>query len=148
MATFLLLLILAIGISPFIFTACLYGLALTFPEVFLQFRRRFKRSLYFDYARRYGSQAVNRDIAVDPGVFDLWEQHLFEDAPEPTPEQYLAYTWLYHLKMALGLTPCPLTGINNRWQCFRTAVAGFLLDYGLVNGKVIQSQPLRHPTTG
>lgn len=145
---FLLLLILAILTAPFIFSLFLYGLALIFPEAFLHFRKRLKRHRYFDYARRYGYQAANRDIEVGPWVLDPWEQHLLEDAPEPTPEQYLAYAWLFHLKMALGLAPCPLPGLHSRWQCFRTAVAGFLLDFGIVKGKVIRSQPLRHPASG
>ncbi len=146
MTTFLLLLILAILSSPVIFCLFLCGLALAYPETFLKLRKRLKRSRYFNYAKRYGYQAANRDIKPDAWVLDPWEQHLLEKPPEPTPEQYLAYTWLYHLKMAIGLTLCPLAGARNRWQLFRTAVVGFMLDYGIAKVKLTNCEPFQHST--
>jgi hypothetical protein len=115
--------------------AFLWFLALFYSDTFLCLRKNLHRSGYFRYAKKYGFKAANKEIHLAPWVLDPWEQHLLEAAPEPTEAQFLAYAWYHHLKLALGLLPAPAAGWPSRWQCFKRAVLGFLLDYGLVRQK-------------
>ncbi len=119
------------------FIVFFYLLGVLAPDTLLQLRRNLKRNRYFRYARKYGFQAANKHIQLDPWVLDPWEQHLFEAALPPTKEQFMAYAWYHDLKISLGLLPC-LNANLNRWHYLKTAVKGFLFDYGLLT--------VKHPT--